>query len=222
VLQVSDLTVSVPGRRLVEGCRFDVGAGEVVALMGPSGSGKTSLLGCLAGLRSPDSGRVHIDDIEFTLLSASRRSQFRLNKIGVVFQGDELLPELTAAENVALPERLRGQSRRAAIDAGMAILDKLRLAHLADSYPEELSGGERQRIGVARAFVTRPVLVIADEPTGMLDPAATTSVVDLMTSACANLGAAGVVATHDRDVAARLTRTLHLHLGRVAEQVLAP
>lgn len=222
MLQVVDLSVSVPGRRLVEGVSFEVGAGEVKALMGPSGSGKTSLLSCLSGLRLPDSGLIRIGGVEFSDLSANKRSLFRLSNIGVVFQTDELLAELTAVENVALPERLRGRPRQAAIDAGLVILDQLGLAHLADSYPEQLSGGERQRVGVARAFVTRPALVIADEPTGMLDPASTSAVVDLMTSACARLGAAGVVATHDREVAARLDRTLHIHLGRVVEEALAP
>jgi putative ABC transport system ATP-binding protein len=170
--------------------------------MGPSGSGKTSLLNCLVGISLPTSGSVEIDGVVITELPASKRSAFRLARIGIVFQFGELLPELTVLQNVALPARLAGVQPRLADQNALGWLQRLHLDSLAHRTPTTLSGGETLRIGVARALAQNPVLVVADEPTGMLDEENTKHVVDLLLTSSRNVGAAVVIATHDPQVAA--------------------
>lgn len=218
-LKACRLTVAVPGRNLIEDAEFTIRPGELAAIVGPSGSGKTTLLNCLSGIRLPDAGRVIVDGTDITQLSASRRAAFRLNRIGVVFQFAELLPELTVLENVALPARLGGAATRAANHAAQEWLERLGVGDFAGSHAEELSGGEQQRVGLARAFARRPTLVVADEPTGMLDDVTTREVVETLVEVAGHTSAAVVVATHDRTVASRMQQTYALANRRLKPSV---
>lgn len=211
VLKVEGLELDVPGRTLLKGVDLTLAAGECVAVVGPSGSGKTSLLNSMAGLSVARSGRVVVGGTEITGLSAARRSAFRLTKIGMVFQFGELLPELTAVENVALPSRLMGVPKGAAEDRARAWLDQVGLAEQFDSHPDSLSGGERQRVGLARAMAHGPVLLLADEPTGMLDDENSHAVVDLLISTAHHEGAAVLLTTHDSAIASMADRVLRIH-----------
>jgi ABC-type lipoprotein export system ATPase subunit len=207
-LELRGVAVDVTGRRLLDDVDLAVPAGECVAIMGPSGVGKTSLLNCVAGIAAPASGSVLVDGVEVSAMSSQGRAAFRLRRMGLVFQFGELLPELTVAENVALPSRLMGMTREAAADRAMPLLARFGLADRAGSHPQELSGGQQQLVGIARALAHEPVLVLADEPTGMLDEANTALVADLLIRASRELGAATVVVTHDRNVACRADRVL--------------
>jgi ABC-type lipoprotein export system ATPase subunit len=207
-LELRGVAVEVTGRRLLNNIGLAVPAGECVAIMGPSGVGKTSLLNCIAGIAAPASGSVLVDGVEVSAMSSQGRAAFRLRHMGLVFQFGELLPELTVAENVALPSRLMGMTREAAADRAMPLLARFGLADRAGSHPQELSGGQQQLVGIARALAHEPVLVLADEPTGMLDEANTARVADLLIRASRELGAATVVVTHDRNVASRADRML--------------
>lgn len=207
-LELRGVAVEITGRRLLNDVGLAVPAGECVAIMGPSGVGKTSLLNCIAGIAAPASGSVLVDGVEVSAMSSQGRSAFRLRRMGLVFQFGELLPELTVAENVALPSRLMGMTREAAAERAMPLLARFGLADRAGSHPQELSGGQQQLVGIARALAHEPVLVLADEPTGMLDEANTARVADVLIRASRELGAATVVATHDRNVACRADRVL--------------
>lgn len=212
----SDLTLEIAGRRLIEAADLSVARGEVVALMGPSGSGKTSLLHCLAGLRPPTDGHVMIDGEDFAQLNEQGRSKVRLNKIGLVLQFGELLPELTVAENVALPLLLCKRPNRKHVQD---TLEAVGLGDRGESWPKELSGGETQRVGFARAIVTTPAVILADEPTGSVDEQRSQALMDLLVELSRATGAGTVLATHDSDVAARADRILSLrqcHLEHVA------
>lgn len=214
-LEVENLALDVPGRRLLVGADFTAGAGECLAVLGPSGVGKTSLLNCVAGISTAASGSVLIDGTELSSLGAAKRSEFRLRHIGMVFQFGELLPELTLLENVALPLRLVDVPRREAERRAMGWLDRLGLGEHVQAHPERLSGGEIQRAGIARALVHEPVLVLADEPTGMLDEENTERVVGLLVETARELGIAVMVATHDPLVASAADRVLRIRDGRL-------
>jgi putative ABC transport system ATP-binding protein len=214
-LTVKDLSLEVPGRRLLTGATFSVDAGEYFAVVGPSGVGKTSLLNCVAGIDVPASGSVWIDDTELSDLRAGQRSEFRLQHIGMVFQFGELLPELTLLENVALPLRLVGTSRRKAEERAMSWLDRVALSPQAQSRPEMLSGGEIQRAAIARALVHEPSLVLADEPTGMLDEQNTEHVVSLLVEIVNQLGTALLVVTHNSIVASVADRVMRMSNGQL-------
>lgn len=211
VLDIRDLSLSVPARRLLDAVDLTISAGECVAVMGPSGAGKTSLLNCVAGINSADSGVVVIDGVEVSELPVAKRSAFRLKRIGMVFQFGELLPELTARQNVALPSRLTGMGREDAEELASAWLDRFGLADQKDSHPDSMSGGEQQRVGLARALAHHPALLLADEPTGMLDEQNTRQVVELMVESARELGTAVLMATHDSVVAASANRVFRLH-----------
>lgn len=212
---MTNLTLDVPGRRLLNEVSFAAEGGECVAVMGPSGSGKTSLLNCLCGIVTPLSGSVWVDGVELTGLGLSKRTAFRLRRVGMVFQFGELLPELSALENVALPLRLMGVSRREAGRRAETWLDRLGLGGRGGTYPEVLSGGEVQRIGIARALVHEPRLVLADEPTGALDEDNTVRIAGLLSGAAKELDAMVIVTTHDPLVASRADRVLRLRDGRL-------
>lgn len=214
-LEVVDLTLEVPGRRLLDRAAFAAETGECVAVMGPSGSGKTSLLNCLSGITRPTTGAVRLDGTELSALGNAARAAFRLRRVGLVFQAGELLPELTVAENVALPLRLQGVARREADARALAWLERLGLGDRGAAHPDVLSGGEVQRVGIARALAHGPALVLADEPTGALDEANAVRVAELLVGTAKDLGATVVVATHDPLVAARADRVLRLHEGRL-------
>jgi ABC-type lipoprotein export system ATPase subunit len=214
-LEVVDLSLVVPGRKLLHGVTFRADAGVCVALMGPSGSGKTSLLNCLSGITTPTSGTVRVGDVEVTRLGSSKRAEFRLQQVGMVFQFGELLPELTVVENVALPLRLVNVARADAEQRATQLLDRLGLQGRGSAHPNVLSGGETQRVGIARALVHTPRLVLADEPTGALDEANATQIGDLLVGTAKQLGATVVIATHDPLVAARADYVLRLRDGQV-------
>ncbi|MFI6070420.1 ABC transporter ATP-binding protein [Actinoplanes sp. NPDC051343] len=196
------------------GADLAVQAGEIVSVMGPSGSGKSTLLHCAAGLTAPDAGRVTYDGHDLFDMSDVRRSAVRRREFGFVFQFGQLVPELTALQNVALPLRLDGVSRRVAERRAAGRMDRLGLADKARSRPGELSGGQQQRVAVARALITDPKVIFADEPTGALDSVAGEHVMDMLTDAARESGAAVVLVTHDARVAAYADRGIVVRDGR--------
>ena len=196
---------------------LSVAAGELVAVMGPSGSGKSTLLTIAGTLEEPSAGEVLIDGIAVSTLSEDGRAALRRHAIGYVFQDFNLLAGLTAAENVALPLELDGQSRGVARAAAVGVLDALGLAALADRFPDELSGGERQRTAIARAVVGQRRLLLADEPTGALDSANGEAVLLMLRRACRG-GVAGIVVTHDARLASWADRIVYLRDGRIVDE----
>jgi len=199
----------------LRGADLAVRAGEVVAVMGPSGSGKSTLLHCLAGILRPDAGMVAFDGRRVDTMSDRQRTQLRRGAFGFVFQFGQLIPELTAVENVATPLLLAGQRRRTAIGAARAWFDRLGLSGLDGRLPGELSGGQAQRVAVARALVGRPRVVFADEPTGALDTAAGDDVMDLLVTSAHAQDTAAIVVTHEPRVAAFADRTVLVQDGLV-------
>ena len=198
-----------------------VAAGEMVAVMGPSGSGKSSLLTIAGTLEEPTSGAVLIAGRDSARMSAGMKSKLRRQVIGYVFQDFNLLPGLTAAENVSLPLELDGMSMRRAHLAAVKALDELGLGPRARNFPDQLSGGERQRVAIARAVVGERKLLLADEPSGALDSANGESVMRLIHTACKR-GVSAVVVTHDAQLAAWADRVVFLHDGRLVDQTSAP
>ncbi|MCP2262823.1 ABC transporter ATP-binding protein [Promicromonospora thailandica] len=192
-----------------------VHAGEVLALMGPSGSGKSTLLHCLAGILHPDAGRVTYAGRDLTAMHDSERSALRRTELGLVFQFGQLVPELTCLENVALPLRLNGAPRRAALRSAAAWLERLEVSDVAGKRPGQVSGGQGQRVAVARSLVTRPRVVFADEPTGALDSLNGERVMQLFVAAARETGAAVVLVTHEARVAAYSDHEAVVRDGRV-------
>lgn len=198
----------------LDGASLQVTAGEVVAVMGPSGSGKSTLLHCAAGIIKPDAGSVRYNGQELTAMSDARRSALRRSEFGFVFQFGQLVPELTCRENVALPMRLGGMRRKSAEASAMQWLELLEVADVADKRPGDASGGQGQRVAVARALVTGPKIVFADEPTGALDSLNGERVMQLLTAAAKQAGAAVVLVTHEARVAAYSDREVIVRDGR--------
>ncbi len=199
--------------RILDDVSFSIEAGEAVAIVGASGSGKSTLLGLLAGLDAPSDGEVRIRGQDLFALDEDGRAALRGACVGFVFQSFQLLPALTAVENVMLPLELAG--RRDARQEAEAWLGRVGLSGRLGHYPRQLSGGEQQRVAVARAFAPRPALVLADEPTGNLDVATGEAVIELMFSLNAESGTTLVLVTHDAALAARCKRTLRLAAGRL-------
>ncbi|MEV8628915.1 ABC transporter ATP-binding protein [Streptomyces sp. NBC_01268] len=197
------------------GADFALRAGEVVAVMGPSGSGKSTLLHCLAGIVRPDAGTIHYDGRELTALTDGQRSALRRADFGFVFQFGQLVPELTCVENVALPLRLNGERRRSAEEKARTWLTRLEVEDVAGKRPGEISGGQGQRVAVARALVTAPRVIFADEPTGALDSLNGERVMRLLTDASRDTGAAVVLVTHEARVAAYSDREVVVRDGSV-------
>jgi putative ABC transport system ATP-binding protein len=189
--------------------------GESVAVMGPSGSGKSTLLHCLAGITRPDAGTVWLDGRRIDNLGERSRTRLRRGEFGFVFQSGQLLPELPAAENVALPLMLEGQTRRRGVERARRWLASLGLDGLEHRRPGELSGGQAQRVAIARALVAEPSVVFADEPTAALDQATGLATVELLVGVTHDAGAALLVVTHDPGVAALCTRTVHIRDGHL-------
>jgi putative ABC transport system ATP-binding protein len=191
---------------------LDIEPGDFVAILGPSGSGKTTLLGLLAGLDRPTSGTVHLDGDELGRLTEDQLARLRSRKIGFVFQSFQLIPTLTARENVAVPLELRGEDPG---ERSLVLLDRVGLADRADHYPAQLSGGEQQRVALARAFSTKPRVLLADEPTGNLDAKTGLPIIELMADLNRASGTTLVLVTHDLDLAGRARRTIRLADGQV-------
>ena len=196
---------------------LSVEPGAMVAVMGPSGAGKSTLLTIAGGLEDPDEGEVLVGGASLSRMSRNGRARLRRRVIGYVFQDYNLLPGLTAAENVSLPLELDGVPARKARAAGIAALDRLGLAGRAGHYPDQLSGGERQRVSIARAVVGERRLLLADEPSGALDSANGEAVMDLIRAAC-NRGVAALIVTHDAHLAARASRIVSISDGHLVSQ----
>jgi putative ABC transport system ATP-binding protein len=198
---------------------LEVDPGIMVAVMGPSGSGKSTLLTIAGSLEEPTSGQVLVAGQDLAMMSRSDKARLRRRSIGYVFQDFNLLPGLTAAENVALPLELDGVKAREAREAGLRALDGLGLADRASNYPDQLSGGERQRVAIARAVVGDRQLLLADEPSGALDSANGEAVMRLIRTACGQ-GVAAVVVTHDEQLASWADRVVFIRDGRISGQAV--
>ncbi|MEV5325088.1 ABC transporter ATP-binding protein [Nonomuraea fastidiosa] len=199
------------------GVDITVQAGEAVAIMGPSGSGKSTLLHCLAGIMKPDSGEVHLLGQRIDTLGERKRSALRRTRFGFVFQFGQLLPELPADENVALPLMLGGVSRAQAVSQAREWFPPLGLQGMEVRRPGELSGGQAQRVAIARALVTKPAVVFADEPTGSLDQRTGQETMRLLVEATKHNGASLLVVTHDPNVASWCDRTVEVRDGRLLQ-----
>jgi putative ABC transport system ATP-binding protein len=193
---------------------FGLERGGFLAIVGPSGSGKTTLLGLLAGLDRPAAGKVELDGHDLGRMTEDQRARLRAEKVGFVFQSFQLIPTLTARENVQVPLELRGEPAEA---RARELLDRVGLGDRADHYPAQLSGGEQQRVALARAFSIRPQILFADEPTGNLDAKTGATIITLMEELNRELGTTLVLVTHDHDLAARARRTIRLSDGRIVE-----
>jgi putative ABC transport system ATP-binding protein len=200
---------------------LSVARGELVAVMGPSGSGKSTLLTIAGSLERPTSGEVLVDGVDLATVSRSDQAMMRRRSIGYVFQDFNLLPGLTALENVTLPLELDGVRAKSARAAGLEAMEELAVADSPDRYPDELSGGQRQRVAIARAIVGERGLVLADEPTGALDSVNGESVMRLLRAAT-HRGVAGVVVTHEAQLASWADRVVFLRDGRVVDQTVTP
>jgi putative ABC transport system ATP-binding protein len=203
---------------IVDNVSLSVFPGESVAIVGVSGSGKSTLLGLLAGLDTPSAGRVVLDGEDITALDEDGRAAVRARAVGFVFQSFQLLPPLTAIENVMLPLELAGRSDARA--AAAALLDRVGLGERLTHYPRQLSGGEQQRVAIARAFVTGPKLLFADEPTGNLDADTGARIAELMFALNQERGTTLVLVTHDEAISKRCSRTLRLASGRLMDALL--
>jgi putative ABC transport system ATP-binding protein len=199
---------------------LDVEAGTFLALMGPSGSGKTTLLNLIAGIDRPTSGSLRVAGVELSSLSRSKLAAWRSEYIGYVFQLYNLVPVLTAYENVELPLLLHSLNAKQRHEKVALALDLVGLADRHDHYPRQLSGGQEQRVAIARAIVTDPRIIVADEPTGDLDATSAASVMQLLKRLNTELGKTLVMVTHDPKVAAHAGMTLHLEKGKLAEQAV--
>jgi putative ABC transport system ATP-binding protein len=209
--------VKVPALR---GVSFAVGRGEMVAIMGPSGSGKTTLLNCLAGLEAIDQGQIIIDGTDIATMNDKRKTDYRARNMGFVFQFYNLLPVLSAVENVELPLVVSGVNTKEARERAMRALDLVRLREWAGHKPAELSGGQRQRVTIARALVNEPAIVWADEPTGDLDSETADEIMHLMQDLNARQGQTFVLVTHDAGIGARCGRIIKMRDGQIIDDGL--
>ncbi|MCS7483063.1 ABC transporter ATP-binding protein [Umezawaea endophytica] len=214
LLSATDLHKAFGPTPALAGAGLTVDAGEIVAIMGPSGSGKSTLLHCLAGILTPDAGSVHYRGVDLGSLPDGKRSELRRTEFGFVFQFGQLVPELSCVENVALPLRLAGVKRRDAESRATDWLEKLEVADVAAKRPGETSGGQGQRVAVARALVTAPKVIFADEPTGALDSLNGERVMTLFLAAARATSAAVVLVTHEPRVAAYADREVVVRDGR--------
>lgn len=225
VMKVSGLSKSVAvgdGQgtlHILQDVSFGVGAGESVAIVGASGSGKSTLLGLLAGLDVPTAGSVAIRGVDVFSLDEDERAALRGDAVGFVFQSFQLLPALTALENVMLPLELAGQDD--AREIATQWLDRVGLSGRKQHYPKHLSGGEQQRVALARAFAPAPQLLLADEPTGNLDAATGAAIIELMFSLNRESGTTLILVTHDEALAARCNRIMRMNAGRLREETVA-
>ncbi len=226
ILEATGITKTIDtGTHRVEilrGVDLDLPAGQFVAIMGASGSGKSTLLGLLAGLDTPTTGKVIIDGVDITGLNEDALALVRGRKIGFVFQSYQLIPTLTAEENVLLPYELSGGDVAAGMTRARELLTNVGLADRMDHYPVQLSGGEQQRVALARAFMCKPPILMADEPTGNLDSVNGALVLDLLISLNQREGTTLVLVTHDRALASRADRIVTLSDGQVVADEMQP
>jgi putative ABC transport system ATP-binding protein len=215
VLEAQNLVLSFGETPALRGANLAVKKGEVLAMMGPSGSGKSTLLHCLAGILVPDSGEIYVDGERLDAMSEKQRSALRRDRFGFVFQFGQLVPELTAEENVALPLLLGGARRQEALGVARTWFERLQLDGLERHRAGEMSGGQAQRVALARGMVARPEVLFADEPTGSLDSLTGEIVMDLMTSVAREEGTTVVLVTHEARVAAYADREVILRDGVV-------
>ena len=209
------------GSRVIEvlkGATASLYAGETVALLGPSGAGKSTLLHIAGLLERPDGGAVVINGVDCVKLGDSERTRMRRSEIGFVYQFHHLLPEFSALENIVLPQLILGLSRAEAEERASQLLDSLGIAERGDHRPAQLSGGEQQRVAIARAVANGPRLLLADEPTGNLDPPTAERVFEQLLSLVRQSGVAALIATHNLELAARMDRTLRLKEGLLVEE----
>jgi putative ABC transport system ATP-binding protein len=199
----------------LKGVDLTIDAGEMVAIMGPSGCGKTTLLNCLSGLDVVDEGRVIVEGTDLSTLSDNARTEHRARRMGFIFQFYNLLPVLSAAENVELPLLVSGVGARQAREKAMAALEVVHLAEWATHKPAELSGGQRQRVTIARALVNNPAIVWGDEPTGDLDSKTAAEIMDLLQRLNREHRQTFVLVTHDQGIAARTQRIIHMQDGQI-------
>jgi putative ABC transport system ATP-binding protein len=219
ILEVQDLTKSYAtgaGRLTVlRDISFTLEAGATCSILGPSGSGKTTLLGLAAGLDLPTSGFVRLDGIALGEIGEDERARVRNQLVGFVFQNFQLIPTLTALENVTVPLELRGD--RNAPQLGLELIERVGLGERRDHYPAQLSGGEQQRVALARAFINRPKILFADEPTGNLDAETSAKVIEVMLELNQTSGTALALVTHDPEIARLTERTIRLRNGAMVE-----
>ena len=213
LITTSDIVKRFGTVTALAGVSINISVGESVAIMGPSGSGKSTLLHCLSGVLVPDQGSVSFGGTEISGLTDARRSHLRLRELGFVFQDSQLIPELPARENVALPLMLTGTPTRSALRAADDMLARLGLADLKGRRPAQMSGGQAQRIAIARALVSSPRAIFADEPSGALDQATGHEMMQLLTAAVSMAGATLVVVTHDVNVARWCSRLIEIRDG---------
>jgi putative ABC transport system ATP-binding protein len=218
LIEARDVVKSFGETPALRGASVSVGPGETVAIMGPSGSGKSTLLHCLAGIFKPDGGQVWFDGRRVDALGEAERTRLRRTEFGFIFQFGQLVPELSAADNIALPLLLGKVGRKEAYAKATSWLERLDLASLGDHRTGELSGGEAQRVALARALVIRPRVLFADEPTGSLDSLMGERVMDLMVDLAREEGTTVVLVTHDARVAAYADREVMVRDGRVSTQ----
>jgi len=216
ILKAHDVVKSFGRTPALQGACMGVNQGEILAVMGPSGSGKSTLLHCLAGILTPDSGEIWFDDARLDTESDDARSELRRDRFGFVFQTGQLVPELTAEENAALPLLLGGARRAPAIAEARKWFDRLGLDGLEQRRSGELSGGQAQRVALARGLVTSPEVLFADEPTGSLDSMTGELVMSLLTAAAREHGTTVVLVTHDARVAAYADREIIVRDGTVS------
>ncbi|CAN7394022.1 MULTISPECIES: ABC transporter ATP-binding protein [unclassified Phenylobacterium] len=219
VLQISNLAKSVPGGRvLFSGLDLQLAAGEFVAIMGESGVGKSTLLNLIAGLDQADAGTIAINGVDLAGLDDDARTLLRRDRVGFVFQAFHILPHLTLGQNVALPLALQGRRSETALERADQMLTAVGLPGRAGDYPRQLSGGEMQRVAIARALIHEPALLLADEPTGNLDPETANRVLQVFADEVRRSGAAVVLVTHSEVAAAAADRTLILGRDGLVER----
>lgn len=207
-------------RTIFKDMNLEIGRGEFVALLGQSGSGKSTLLNLLGGIDLPDAGTIRIEDRSLAALTESERTRFRRRHIGFVFQFFNLIPTLTVQENLLLPLELNGLTTEAEQHRATELLAYIKLSDRRDSFPERLSGGEQQRLAIARAIVHRPLLLLADEPTGNLDTATGERILELLLDLHHQTATTIIMVTHSHEVAARADRALYLESGQIRDITL--
>lgn len=222
ILNISNVTKTYQSSdrilTVLDNINFSVEAGSTISIVGPSGSGKTTLLGLCAGLDRSSSGSIKLHDIKLDNLNEDERAEVRNQYVGFIFQNFQLMPTLTAVENVMVPLELRGVKKVKPV--AMDLLEKVGLADRAHHYPSQLSGGEQQRVSLARAFSNKPRILFADEPTGSLDAETSERIIDLVFGLNKEAGTTLVLVTHDNDLAAKTQRIIRIKGGRVVSDTL--